>query len=140
MDRAKALLKEIHTYTCVFVCGEEVRTSELSGVRPLMGLVNSDEDLKGWSAADRVVGRAAALLYVYLGVAEVFAQVLSKSAEEVFLAHKILYSCDILTEGIINRTGDGLCPMEQATKGIFDPEEGMNAIRTKLKELASNKN
>ena len=136
LQKAQALLKENKSLTCVFVCGEEVKTSELRGVRPLLELIGENGSLKGWSAADKVVGRAAALLYAYLGVDAVFAEVLSKFAEEVFLAHGIAYTYETFTESIVNRKGDGPCPMEQATRGILDPEEGLVAVRKKLKELA----
>ncbi len=135
-ERARALLKENTALTCVFVRGEEISTSTERGVKPLIMLLDEGKTLSGFSCADRVVGRTAALLYVLLGAREVHAEVLSRTGEEVFKAHKIAYSCDVSAERIVNRAGTGLCPMELATEGISDPQEGLNAIRRKLKELA----
>lgn len=134
-ERARALLKENAALTCAFVRGEEIITSTERGVKPLLALLDG-ATLQGFSCADRVVGRAAALLYVLLGAKEIHAEVLSRSGEEVFKTHKIAYGYDDFSEHIVNRAGTGLCPMELATEGISDPQEGLNAIRKKLKELA----
>ena len=134
--RAREILQKNAALTCVFVRGEEVFTSTERGVKPLVMLVDEGKSLSGFSCADRVVGRAAALLYVFLGAEEVYAEVLSRSGEEVFKTHKIAYGCDIWTERIINRAGTGLCPMELATDGISDSVEALSAIRAKLKQLA----
>lgn len=133
LERAKELLRENPALTCAFVYGGQVDTSELHGVKPL--LERLEGGLNGWAAADRVVGRGAALLYVLLGVKELYAEVLSRSAEEVLKLHMISYQYDTLTDMIVNRRGDGPCPMEAATKGIVDPQEGLKAIQNKLREL-----
>ncbi len=137
IERARAILRENAAFTCAFVRGEEIDTSTERGVKPLLARIDGAAPLTGFSCADRVVGRAAALLYVLLGAKEVHAEVLSRSGEEVFKAHKIAYRCDIFTEGIVNRVGTGSCPMELATAGISDPSEALHAIRKKLKELAA---
>ena len=136
IERARAILRENSALTCAFVRGEETFTSTERGVKPLLALADEGKKLQGFSCADRVVGRAAALLYVLLGAEEVYAEVLSRSGEEVFKAHKIAYGYDVFTEHIVNRAGAGLCPMELATEGISDPVEALSAIRKKLKELA----
>ena len=136
IERARAILTENAALTCAFVRGEERFTSTERGVKPLLALLDGGKPLQGFSCADRVVGRAAALLYVLLGAEEVYAEVLSRSGEEVFKAHKTTYGYDVFTERIVNRAGTGFCPMELATEGISDPQEALHAIRKKLKELA----
>ncbi len=136
MERARALLAGNASFTCAFVRGEEVLTSTERGVKPLLRRIDEGARLFGFCCADRVVGRAAALLYVLLGAKEVYAEVLSRSGEEAFKAHEIAYGCGVSAERIVNRAGTGLCPMELATEGISDPVEALSAIRKKLKELA----
>ncbi len=92
-------------------------------------------DLKGHYAADKVVGKAAAFLYVLIGVKEEYATVISKSALTVLQEHGILMSYNILVEMIRNRSGTGYCPMEQATKDISDPCEGLDVIKETLEKL-----
>ena len=132
LDRAKALLKADQTRTCAFVCGEEELTDTRRGVTPLLDLIDSGKDFSAFSAADKVVGRGAALLYAYLKIKCLYASVLSKSALEVLNYHKISCEYDTLAEGIMNRAHDGPCPMERATEGVVDPCEGLFIIRKTL--------
>ena len=67
LEKARSLL-ERENYTCVICHGEDVITDRRRGVRPLLELLESGKDLHGYSAADRVVGKAAAFLYCLLGV------------------------------------------------------------------------
>ena len=40
-----------------------------------------------------------------------------------------------MTERIVNRKGDGYCPMEIATADIDDPTEALATVKAKLKEM-----
>ena len=66
--------------TCVLCKEDIVCTSTERGVKPLLNWLDRGVDLHGFSAADKVVGKAAAFLYVLLGVKEVYAPVMSESA------------------------------------------------------------
>ncbi len=132
LERAKCLL-EGHTFAVVRGSSEFVSCER--GVKPLLRLL--PEDWKGAAAADRVVGKAAAFLYVLLGVSTVYAEVLSAPAEAVLLGHGIAVSCRTHTDAIINRAGTGPCPMESAVRDLTDPQEALAAIRTRLVELSA---
>ena len=132
LERAKSLLQN-GGYTCVLCKGEAVHTSFHRGVRPLLELLETD--VSGFYAADKVVGKATALLYSLLNVKAVHAQVISSAALQVLQDSPVAVSWDTQVEYIKNRTGDGRCPMEQATEGIDDPQEALVAIQEKLKEL-----
>lgn len=122
-------------YTCV-VCREDtVYTTVQRGVAPLLSWLDSGTDLKGFSAADRVVGRGAAFLYCLLGVKEVYARVMSHPAAEVLRNHGILAEAETFVDGIINRKGDGPCPFEAAVMDIHDAGEALIAIRNKRSQL-----
>lgn len=132
--RAKALLTDSE-YTCVLCRADAVCTDTRRGVAPLLAWLDSAMDLHGFSAADKVVGKAAAFLYCLLGVKEVYAPVMSQAALAVLTGNGINASYDILAEGIINRRKTGPCPMEAATKDISDPTEALEAIRQTLQQL-----
>lgn len=134
LERAVALLHE-GDHSVVLVRGDDVRASDDRGVAPLVRWVDSGDDLSGFSAADRVVGRAAALLYVLLGVEAVCGGVMARGAVDVLSAHGIRASHGTLAERIVNRAGTGPCPMEVATAGIDDPSEALRAIKAKQAEL-----
>lgn len=134
LDRAAALLAG-GTYTCVLCRGEETVACTERGVKPLLGLLDGGSDLNGFSAADKVVGKAAAFLYVLLGVSEVYAPVMSEPAARVLRAHGIEPRYDVLAERIMNRAGTGLCPMETAVAELSEPREALAAIRRRLAEF-----
>lgn len=131
---AQTILME-GTYTCVLCRGAEVHTATALGVRPLVDWLDSGLDLRGFSAADKVVGRATAFLYVLLGVSCVHARVMSTPAKEALEASGIPAYCEDEVPGIINRRGDGSCPFEEAVLGITDPAQALIAIRKKQFQL-----
>ena len=122
-------------YTCVLRRGKQEYTSTLRGVKPLVQWVESDLDLRGFSAADKVVGKATAYLYVLLGIRALYAHVISASALEVLKKHGIDVEYGTLAEHIINRAGDGICPFEAAVMDIHDPQSAYTAILEKMKAM-----
>ena len=138
LEKAKARLAADEC-TCVLCCGEQVYVSRERGVKPLLEQLEAGAFPRGFSAVDRVVGRAAAFLYVLLGAREIYAEIMSEPARQVLAAHGIVYSYASLVPAIRNRTGDGFCPMESAVREIDDPEKALAAIRQKLAALSANK-
>ena len=122
-------------YTCV-LCREDVtHTSTRRGVAPLLHWLDEGTDLRGFSAADRVVGRATAFLYHLLGIREVYARVMSRPALEVLQQYGIAASWETLVDAIENRQKTGPCPMEYATRNCTAPEDALTAIREALDAL-----
>ena len=132
--RAKQRLAE-GGYTLVLCRGEAEYTDTRRGVAPLLALIDGGEDLHGFCAADKVVGKAAAFLYLRLGVAILHATVISTSALDLLAAHGVTVTYDTLVPAIRNRAGDGYCPMETVTLPLTDPVEAEIAIRKRLTEL-----
>ena len=95
----------------------------------------SKTDFSGFSAADKVVGRGAAFLYLLLGVKAVYAEVISTPAKELLSAHGVELSYGREAEYIINRKGDGMCPFEAAVLDVSDKTEAYAAIRRKMIEM-----
>ena len=116
--------------------GERLLTSCERGIKPLVQWLNDEVDLSEFSFADKIVGRAAAMLYVRLGAARVWAQVMSSGGKRTLEEHGVVAECEVETERIINRLGTGICPMEEAVEGIDDPLEAERAIRRKLSDLS----
>lgn len=138
LERAKTRLQET-ACTCVLRRGEQEFIGTRRGIAPLLDFLDSGRDMTGFCAADRVVGKAAAFLYVRLGVAAVYAPVMSRPAYHTLTAFGIAASYGTLTDAIVNRAGDGGCPMEQAVWDITDPIEAEQALRRRLAELTNHK-
>ena len=131
---AKEIL-ESGGYTCVLTDGQSLYTSCHRGVKPLVQFLEKKDVPAGLSAADKVVGRATAYLYVLLRVQALYAKVISEPAIAVLQAHGITVSYESLVPNIINRRGDGICPFEEAVMGIEDPESARAAILKKMEAL-----
>lgn len=123
-------------FTCVLLKGESRQTSRERGVMPLLRFLESDGDYSAFSAADKTVGAGAAYLYVLLGVREVWAAVLSESAKEILEKNFIGVFFEKLVPQIINRSGNGVCPIERAVSAADTPEDALAVIKETLKLLA----
>ncbi len=134
LNQAKELL-ESNGYTCVLCKGKETYTSQLRGVKPLVAWYAFKTNLNGFSAADKVVGKATAFLYVLHGVCAVYAKVISQSALAVLQENGIAVEYGNLAEYIINRQGDGICPFEGAVMELSDPKEAYKTILLKMEEM-----
>ena len=125
---AKNILKSTNS-TIVVIGGENIYTSKERGVKPLLHLLTEKKGfLKGASVADKVIGKAAALLMVLGEIKEVHTLIISEPAIKVFENHNIPCFYDKKVDRIVNRTGDGLCPMETLCLDVDDPQEAFDRI------------
>lgn len=134
-DIEKAKEKLAKDTTCVLVKEDKIILSKDKGIAPILKFINADENLENFSLADRIVGKAVAMLVVYSKIREVYAEVLSEKGEEVLKKHNIKYSYKTLTENIINRKGDDICPMEKTVSKIYDATLAYHALKKKVEEL-----
>lgn len=135
IERAKKLLSSGATFA--LVSDDEIFSTDRRGIAPLLELAEEGKNLSGFSAADKIVGKAAAMLYCYMEIQEVWAEVMSRAAAAVFEKYGVKYSCANLVDYIINRKGDGMCPMESTVADINSPAEAIRALRAKLNELTA---
>lgn len=115
-------------------------TSRARGVKPLLDAIDNElAKFAGARCYDRIVGRAAAFLYVKLGVAEVYAPLIAKGAVAIFRRYGIRVRFREEIAGIRNRKNDGPCPMEHTVAGIADTEvdAAIAAIRATVLRLSS---
>lgn len=135
LEKAITLLQQTGS-TCVLCSEELIITDKRRGIRPLLDLLDNETDITGFCAADKVVGKAAAFLYILLKVKSLYAQVISEPALNLLEQAGISVEYGQLVTAIQNRTKDGFCPMEQAVWNIQDPSEALVAIRNTLKTLS----
>ena len=122
-------------YTCVLCKGNTTYTSTERGVKPLIIWLENDSDLSGFCASDKIVGKAAAMIYSLLKVNAVYAPVMSEDGARVLREHGITPTYDTLVKEIRNRMNTGICPMEEAVKDIENPDEALKAIKQKIKQM-----
>ena len=135
LERAKSLLKSTDS-TIAVVSVDDVFTSHERGVKPLIHLLTEKKGfLKGASVADKVIGKAAALLMVLGEIKEVHTLIISEPAIKVFEKYNIPCFYDKKVERIVNRNGDGLCPMESLCLDVEEPKEAFTKIKEKVQKM-----
>lgn len=135
LERAKSLLKSTDS-TLAVVSVDDVFTSHERGVKPLLYLLTEKKGfLKGASVADKVIGKAAALLMALGEIKEVHTLIISEPAIKVFEKHNIPCFYDKKVTRIVNRTGDGLCPMETLCLDVDEPQEAFQKITDFIKTM-----
>ena len=70
LEKAKEILEK-GNYTCVICKGDTVYTSVDRGVAPVISFIDNKTDISGFSVADKVIGKAAAMLFSLAGVKEI---------------------------------------------------------------------
>lgn len=125
------------TITCVLKKDDSILTSERTGIAPIMQWLEEGIDLTGYEAADKIIGKAAAMLFTKAGVTSVYGEVMSEPARLFLKSKGIPYSYGTLTDKIINRAGNGMCPMEMTVLEINDVEEAYTALKETLERLRS---
>ena len=138
VEKAKDMLYS-KDYTCVIMGKDLLYTSKKRGVAPLLERYDSGVDYSGCVAADKVIGRGAAFMYILLGVKDIYVKVISQPSLELLEKYNINVEYDELVPAIRNRDNTGFCPIETAVKGIENLDEAMLRIREKTALLAQGK-
>ena len=86
------------------------------------------ELLHGASVADKIVGKGAAALMALGGVADVTTDVISTPALSLLEGCGIPVSYSKVVANIINRKGDGICPVEHLCSECNTPAECLPLI------------
>lgn len=122
------------TFAAVSKKGE--RISRAKGVAPILETVKAEPDfLKGAVVADRVIGKAAAMLLYKYGVSEIYTFVASEYAVEYLSDKSIDFTYDNTVSFIVNRDGTDMCPIEKAVLSTDDADEDERLIREKIKAM-----
>lgn len=134
VERAIEMLTNGHH--SIVVLKDESFTSDDRGIKPIMNFLRADRCFFADSiVADKLVGKAAALLFV-LGKAQyVYGEVMSEGGKAVLENAAIGYSYGKLVPQIINRTGDDICPMEKTVADIDDPAQAYVELGKTIERL-----
>lgn len=113
----------------------DIRTFDGRGVSDLYSLLKEDPGfLKGTSIADKVVGKAAAALMILGGVKEVFTDIISRPALDLFARSEVRVGYGKVVPHIINRTKTGWCPLETRCFDCLTPQDCLIRIEGFIKQ------
>lgn len=130
LDTAKSRLFEKDLTLVIVKNGEVLFETDSHRISGFLGAIDQlGARLEGASVADRVAGKAVALLCVYVGIRDVYAEVMSRKAKAVFEENGIRYEWNALVDTILDFNKSGVCPFEKAASGISDPEAAYAAFK-----------
>jgi len=111
----------------------ETRSHRISGF--LGAIEKLGNILEGAAVADRVAGKAIALLCVYAKISDVHAEVLSKKAKAVFEENGIRHEWKELVKNVLDLNKSGVCPFEKAAADISDPKDAYRTFKVLQESL-----
>ena len=136
---ARKMLQENKAACVLMKDGKIIMSENGRGVNPLLVIYDKRKgDMKDTVVVDKVIGRATAAIAICGKVKHVHAEVMSQEAVDFLKEYKITTSYTLLVSRILNRTRDGLCPMESTVLNITDPYKAVEAVRAKQIELRRN--
>ena len=129
LDIAISLLRLDSSSIVLVKDSKVVYESKAKGIVPYVEAIESlGHSRRGAALADRIAGRAVALLSAYIGVNLVYAETISEGALDVFVNHKIPCKYDKKVPMILNRDKTNQCPFEQAVSDLDDPQEAFRRL------------
>ena len=118
--------------------GQTLFTSSESGVRGLIEAIREcGSSLNGAALADRIVGKAAALLCAYAKISRVYACVMSRPGSAVLRRFLIPFEHRTLVRNILDRHKTGICPFEKLVLDVDSPNVAFTRINKCLIVKAS---
>ncbi len=130
---AKKLLIERELSLIIIRNGKLLFQSKEKGLHPLLRVIeDKKEKIEGGSLADKIIGRAAAMLIVYGGIREVYTPLLSNSASPILEEAGINCQFEKSVPAILNEDKTQICPMEKLSQRFTSPCELFEALKERL--------
>jgi len=128
---AKRILKERDLTLVVVKKGDVIFEAKSHGINDFLQAIKKfKKELAGSAVADRIVGRAAALLCAYSKVASVFAVTLSEEGRKVLEDWNIFCQFENSVAHVLNYQKTGVCPFEKLAASLTDPNEAYEKLKT----------
>ena len=122
IDLAKEILEKEKLALVIVKDAKVIFSSKEKGIKPIYIAVNTLKDkLHNSSVADRVIGKAAAMLCKYSNVKALHTKLISESAIKVLEKENIIFTYDESAPYIKNRDKTDLCPVEKLSSDIDNP-------------------
>nr|WP_272507298.1 DUF1893 domain-containing protein [Clostridium aestuarii] len=113
---------------------EVVVQRKARGIEPLFTAVLEKRDLiAGGVLADKVIGKAAAMLSVEAGIKHIYTKMISENAIQVLKHNNISFEYELKVPYILNRTKSDACPVEKMAKDEENIEYLLKKIGNFLK-------
>jgi hypothetical protein len=134
LDIAKEKLVSEDFAICIVKDGETIYTSKEKGIYPIYNAYRSMKDeLAGASIADRVIGKAAAMICDSASISNLYTVIITEQALEILEKINVEYSKTV--PYIKNRDKTDLCPIEKLSRTTDDTTVLIKKIEGFLKRI-----
>lgn len=138
IDLAKKILSGKEVSLVITKEGKVIFKSCETGIFGLLKAIEKlGNQMRGSSVADKVVGRAAALLLAYSHTKEVYASILSIEGKKVLETNNIKVENQTLVKEILNRTGKDICPFEKFSFNINSLDQAYEQLKVFAEDILS---
>lgn len=134
-DLAMELLEKEKLTLAIVKDGKLIFKSYEKGIKPLYTAYEELVELNGSSVADRVTGRAAAMLCIHTGIKELKTKLISDNAINVLKESNIKFEYDECTPYIKNRDKTGMCPVETLSLKAHNINDLISMIKGFLESI-----
>lgn len=130
LDLAKRIFQAEGLTFVIVKGGRTLARGSRDGIGELLAAVESlGEGARGASLADKIVGKAVAMVAAHVGISVVYSPLASRAAEQVLARYQIELDSDRLVPLILNRRHNGPCPMERLTMPLEQPDAAVLALK-----------
>ena len=130
LETAKTQLIQNHL-TLIFIKNNNIlfktKSRRISGF--LTAIQDLDRKLENASVADKVVGRAVALLCAYARIKAIYAETLSMKAVDVLEKAGVTYEWKGIVDTILDTNKNDVCPFEKTAAQISSPKDAYEKFK-----------
>lgn len=99
------------------------------GIKPIYDVYTKEfESLKGAFVADRITGKAAAMLLTEGKISGIYTDLISDPAIEIFQSKGVSIEYGKKVTRILNRDMDGMCPIETISRNVSSVDDLIDGI------------
>jgi len=136
LETAKTQLLQRQLTLIIVKNGETLFETQFHRISGFLNAIEQfGEKLENASIADKVVGKAVALLCVYAGVKAVYAETLSTVAKTLLEENRITCEWKELVDTILDDKKQDICPFEKEAASITNPNEAYSRFKVLQQKL-----
>lgn len=131
LNIAKEELKQKNLALVIAKKGKVVFETSSRGIDGLLKAFDElGDEMKGSSVADKIVGKAAALLFVYARVVAVYAVIASERGIQALGDENVSCRFENRVPYILDSKRSDICPFEKLVSNISSPKEAYEKLRS----------
>jgi ribosome biogenesis protein Tsr3 len=140
LQKAKKTLTTKKLTLCIIKNGRIVFETRRHGISGFLDAIEKNsKTLEASSVADKVAGKAIALLCAYAKVNAIYAATMSSKAQTLLKQYHVQHEWHRLVEDILDKDRTDVCPFEKMAEQTSDPADAYERFKTLQESLRNSK-